>query len=350
MTGARPNSQDLIQPSEDPLVGSQPAVSVADLAKTYELDDGVIRAVDDISFEIESGSVVGLLGPNGAGKTTTIKAILGLLVPTAGEITINGVDVQNYPRQAYQHVSAVLEGARNIYWRLTVRENLQFFAGLQGVPQTDATPQFEAHIDALDLTAKLDEPVQALSRGMKQKVALTCALARQTPIVFLDEPTLGLDLKTSHNLRSSLRDLTGQDRTIVLSSHDMDVVQDVCDRVIIMNQGQIIADDTVTNLIDLFQTQAYRVTLSQGYSPTFWNQFQREFTVTEQSTNADQVEIEVTLRDTDRFYEFVDFLRDENVGLASISSVEPDLEEVFLSLTERGPTAPTAGTQEVNSE
>lgn len=134
---------------------------------------------------------MGLLGPNGAGKTTTVKTVLGLVTPTSGEITVHGVPVHQARSRAYEYMSAVLEGARNIYWRLSVRENLAFFAGLHGIDPRERADRHEEIIDTLGLTAKADEPVKNLSRGMKQKVALGSTLARETPVLFLDEPMLG---------------------------------------------------------------------------------------------------------------------------------------------------------------
>ena len=242
--GLRPSDGTALDPGGDP-----PAVAVRDLRKTYGGDDGVV-AVDGVSITVERGEVVGLLGPNGAGKTTTLKAALGLLMPTAGSCEVLGIDVHEDTARAYRHVGAMLEGARNVYWRLTPRENLGFFASLQGVDPRERRAEHEALLDSLGLLDRADDPVNDFSRGMKGKVALACTLARETPVVFLDEPTLGLDVEATRDLRRRIRRLADEEgRTVLLSSHDMDTVQAVCDRAVVMNEGRVVADDSVEELV-----------------------------------------------------------------------------------------------------
>ncbi len=199
---------------------------------------------------------------NGAGKTTTIKCILGLMTPTAGSVRVMGYDPRTRWSEVLRRVSAVLEGSRNVYWRLSARENLEFFTGLHGLSVSRQRPYMRGLLDRFGLSDRADVPVQELSGGLRQKVAVACALALRTPVVFLDEPTLGLDVETSYDLRRLLKELAAEERrTIILSSHDMDVVQDVCRQVIVIRQGRIVAHDTVENLLSLFRTRAYRVAL-----------------------------------------------------------------------------------------
>jgi ABC-2 type transport system ATP-binding protein len=143
----------------------RPAVSVAGLEKMYGSGANAVHAVEGVSFDIESGTVVGLLGPNGAGKTTTIKAILGLVVPTAGSVTVDGIDVHDEPRAVYRQIGAMLEGARNVYWKLTVRENLEFFAALSGRRPGAMTERHDRLLDQLGLAGKADETVNASPEG-----------------------------------------------------------------------------------------------------------------------------------------------------------------------------------------
>src|SRR6056297_2083334 len=239
-----------------------PALHVEGLAKTFGEGETAVRAVDGLSLSVEHGEVVGVLGPNGAGKTTTIKSMLGLVLPDAGTVEVCGVDVHEDPSAAYRHVDAMLEGARNVYWRLTVEENLRYFAGLGGDAPDDLADRHDRLLDALGLADEADTVVNDLSRGMKQKVSLASTLAREVDVVFLDEPTLGLDVESSIELRRELRSLADESgMTVVLSSHDMDVIEDICDRAVIMNDGHVVADDTVENLLELFRTQTYEVTV-----------------------------------------------------------------------------------------
>lgn len=274
-----------------------------------------------------------MLGPNGAGKTTTIKMLLGLIVPTSGSAKVSGIDVFENERATYHRVGAMLEGARNVYWRLTVRENLRFFAALAGKQPSAVSERHDELLEQFDLSDKADTAVRELSRGMKQKVSLACTLARDADIVFLDEPTLGLDVESSLELRAELRRLVSEGMTVVVSSHDMDVIEDVCDRAIIMNRGSVVADDTVENLLSLFHTQTYEVVLDRHMSEEVRDRLRREFDAAdfEHRGENELFHAQVT---GDEFYELSDVLREAGVTVTAIETVEPDLEEVFLHITD----------------
>lgn len=309
------------------------AVSVSGLQKTYTGEDGDVTAVDGVSFDIPSGQVVGLLGPNGAGKTTTVKAILGLITPTAGSVSVHGIPVHEKRSRAYTRISAVLEGARNVYWRLTVRENLAFFAGLQGIDPKTRRAEHDDIIQTLGLEAKADEPVRNLSRGMKQKVAFGCTLARETPTLFLDEPMLGLDVTTTRDLETEIRRLAREeDKTIVLTSHDMDVIQAVCDRVIVLDNGTVIADDSVENLLDAFEAQTYRVRIDGGPTRRLRETLAERFRVLDWNTDTDTTTFELVLADSDEFFACVNVLDEANVSVQTFTEIEPDLEDIFVDL------------------
>ncbi len=311
------------------------AIAVEGLTKRFASGEDAVTAVDDVSLRIEPGSVVGLLGPNGAGKTTTIKSILGMVVPDTGTVHVQGIDVAERPRAAYAHVDAMLEGARNDYWRLTVRENLRYFATISGVAPDSVADRHDRLLEQFGLAEKADEPVRNLSRGMKQKVSLASVLASDAGVVFLDEPTLGLDVESSLTLRRELRRIVEErGLTAVISSHDMDVIEAVCDRVIIMNDGHVVADDTVANLRQGFETSAFRLTspdLDTGTLATVRDRFD----VTDATTRDGTTTVEVAA-DSDGFYELAALLRDRDVALASVETVEPDLEDVFVELTGDG--------------
>lgn len=322
---------------------AETVLAVDDLRKTYGDGDDAVHAVDGVSFEVNRGEVVGVLGPNGAGKTTTIKSILGLVVPTAGRVEIGGVDADEDPRGVYRHVGAMLEGARNTYWKLTVRENLEFFAALGGNDPAAARARHDRLLDQFNLAAKADEPVNSLSRGQKQKVSLAATLARGTDVVFLDEPTLGLDVEASVELRRELRRLAEEeDVTIVLSSHDMDVVESVCDRVVILSDGEVIADDAVEELVGVFETQAYQVEVAGDVPPGVREELECAYVVENWEGLADRTRFEVTLADDHTLYGVLDVLRDGGCSLLDVDGLEPDLEDVFLDVTGRA----NAGDQE----
>ncbi|WP_436927305.1 ABC transporter ATP-binding protein [Halosimplex amylolyticum] len=336
------------------------ALSIRNLTKTFGEGEEAVRAVDGVDLDVRPGTVVGVLGPNGAGKTTLIKSVLGLVIADEGDVRVAGVDVYGDPRAAYARVGAMLEGARNVYWKLTVRENLEFFAAVGGESPGALRERHDALLEQLSLAEKADEPVNDLSRGQKQKVSLACALARDVEVAFLDEPTLGLDVESSVELRREIRRLADQeDMTIVLSSHDMDVVQDVCDRVVIMNGGEVIADDAVADLIDVFRTFAYRVVVgaagereagaTDGETDDSGNAVDDEtrdrlreaYGVEGFEPRGDRTAFDVALGDPERFYDLMDDLRDADLTVHEVESIDPDLEDVFLELTNgHGSTPP----------
>jgi len=290
-----------------------------------------VTAVDNVNLTLDSGEVVGLLGPNGAGKTTTIKCVLGLIRPTDGDIRVCGWDVRTHHHKAIEHTSAVLEGARNIYWRMTPRENTRFFAGLHGLDYRAHRAYIEELLERFALADRGNEPVINLSTGMKQKVAVVCALVKQTNLVFLDEPTLGLDIETSIELRGILRELARDTRrTIVVSSHDMDVIQDVCERVVILKEGRVVADDRVDSLLAIFRTRAYRVALSDGLPGEVVDRLALVVSGLSVTPHGQRTELEFELPAADRLYQVIDIIREGGAVIETITQKEPDLEEAFL--------------------
>ena len=315
---------------------AETALAIEGLSKRFDSGDAAVVAVDDVSLTIDRGAVVGLLGPNGAGKTTLIKCALGIVVPDAGTIRVLGTDVSDGRRAAYADVDAMLEGARNDYWRLTVRENLRYFATIHGVDPDSVTGRHERLLERFDLAEKADTPVRKLSRGMKQKVSLASALAGGAALVFLDEPTLGLDVESSRTLRQELRRLAREEGlTIVLSSHDMGVIEEICDRVVMMADGRIVADDTVSTLLTEAGRDAVRIT-SADIDETVIVALRRQFAVQAVEPTAERTQIEVAATG-DTLYELMDTLRETGVTVEEIETVRPSLEEVFVDLTGMDP-------------
>jgi ABC-2 type transport system ATP-binding protein len=326
------------RPAERDAAGVDPddaAIHVEGLTKRFGSGEEAVTAVEDLDLTVGTGSVVGLLGPNGAGKTTAIKSILGLVVPDEGSVLINGIDVHANPRRAYHHVDAMLEGARNDYWRLTVRENLRYFATIGGEKPAAVADRHDRLLEQLELADKADQPVRDLSRGMKQKVSLASVLARDVDVVFLDEPTLGLDVESSLTLRSELqRIVDDRNLTVVLCSHDMDVIEDVCDRVVIVNDGRVIADDTVANLVGAFDARGYRIT-SRNLDDADVAAIRERFEVVEVRRFDPGVRFEVAV-DSDEFYRLMRLLESRGIAIDGVETVTPDLEEVFVEMTGGG--------------
>ncbi|WP_336325390.1 ABC transporter ATP-binding protein [Halovenus sp. HT40] len=313
---------------------SDAALVVDGVSKRFGGDDGVL-AVDDVSFSIDRGAVVGLLGPNGAGKTTLIKSALGMVLPDEGDVRVFGSDVTDGRRTAYADVDAMLEGARNDYWRLTVRENLRYFATISGVDPDSVADRHDRLLDRLDLTEYADTPVRNLSRGMKQKVSLASVLAGGAELVFLDEPTLGLDIESSRTLRAELKRLAREEGlTIVVSSHNMTVIEDVCDRVIVMSEGRIVADDSVEALLaradrDLVSIESPEITPATVRRIETWF----DVATVDRSASGCQLDIEASGED---LYDLMDLLREAGVVIDRIETLDPTLEDVFVELTGDG--------------
>lgn len=314
------------------------AVEVKDLSKVYiSRKRGPTTAVDGVSFSVDPGEIVGLLGPNGAGKTTTIKSICTLIKPTSGSIHIDGVDAIRRPRSAVNKVAAVLEGNRNIYWRLTSKENLELFAGMQGIRASAVRTEITHLLEAFHLTDRTNAEARTLSRGMQQKLAVACALIKRTPVLLLDEPTLGLDVETSYELRASLKTMAGEGgRTILLSSHDMDVVQDVCERVIIINEGRIVSDDRVANLLEIFRVRAYKFTMAGTLPSLVQDDLVTRFPQARINADAHSTTLAVELSAGDQIYEVVEMLRACGAAIESIDRQDPNLEQIFLHILRTG--------------
>ncbi|SFT95850.1 ABC-type multidrug transport system, ATPase component [Algoriphagus locisalis] len=214
-------------------------LSVTNLVKTY----GKQNAVNDISFELQGGEVVGLLGPNGAGKSTTMKCIVGLLRKTSGEITLGGHD--HLSVEAKRLFSYIPE-TPYVYDLLTVHEHMQFVAQAYGVK--DWRGKADEYLELFELADKKDKLGRDLSKGMRQKVSICCALLPDPQVLFFDEPMIGLDPKAIKNTKKVFRELKEAGKTILVSTHLIDSVESIADRVMILKDGNIVGNDTIANL------------------------------------------------------------------------------------------------------
>lgn len=226
-----------------------PAISLSQVSKAFRAKSGRVQAVSELDLEVAEGEVLGFLGPNGAGKTTTIKMICGLVLPDAGAIRIQGFDVRARRRRAMDRIGAVLEGTRNVYWRLSPWQNLAYAARIKGVKMAGARVWGEILLKELDLWDRRHDPVRLFSRGMQQKTAIACALIHDPPIVLLDEPTLGLDVKAAVTVKRWIQALSAHYRkTLVLTTHQLSLAEELCQRVAIMREGRKAADHAVREL------------------------------------------------------------------------------------------------------
>lgn len=203
------------------------------------------KSVEDVSLSCASGEVLGLLGPNGAGKTTTLRMLSTALKPEAGSITINGVDVLKNPVLARQKIG-FLSGATGLYGRLTGRENIAYFGQLHQMTKAEIDTRIEALADLLDLHTFLDRRCENFSTGMKQKTAIARAVVHNPEVVILDEPTTGLDIMASQTVLNFIRGLKSQGVPVIFSTHHLDEVAELCDRVTVINHGRTQFNDDIT--------------------------------------------------------------------------------------------------------
>ena len=225
-------------------------MSITTRALTRWFGDGDERtvALDGIDLEVLPGHVHGILGPNGAGKTTTVKVLSTLLVPSGGEALVDGLDVVAETKQVRRRIGLVLGGERGLHDRLTARENLRYAGVLHELSRSEADRRTTALLERVGLADHGDDPVEGFSRGMKQRVHLARGLIGDPRVVFLDEPTTGLDPVAALAFRDLVRDLAAEGRTVLLTTHDMAEAEAVCDRVSLLSDGRVLATETPTSL------------------------------------------------------------------------------------------------------
>ncbi len=218
-----------------------------DLHKSFKTKTGTVTAVDGVSFTAHDGQITGLLGPNGAGKTTTMRMLYTLMTPDRGEVRVDGLDTARDP-VAVRRALGVLPDARGVYKRLTARENIAYFGELHGLSSKQIAERTKALSDALDMGDILDRQTEGFSQGQRTKTAIARALVHDPRNVILDEPTNGLDVMTTRAMRGFLRQLREEGRCVIFSSHIMQEVAALCDRIVIIAKGTVVAAGTADEL------------------------------------------------------------------------------------------------------
>jgi len=231
------------------------AIEINQLKRVFKVSIGVMRrsfkevvAIDDISFEVKEGELFGLLGPNGAGKTTTIKVLATLLIPTSGSAAIQGYDVVKQAQEVRKIIGFIFGGERGLYWRLSGIDNLRYFGTLYNVHPDVMKTRIPYLLDLVGLAGRGNERVGGYSRGMKQRLHVARTLLHDPEILFLDEPTIGLDPVGAREFRQVIRDLQAENKTILLTTHYMFEADALCQRIAVINHGRIVALDTPEGL------------------------------------------------------------------------------------------------------
>src|SRR2546426_1590311 len=297
------------------------------------------HAVDGIDLRVERGEIFGLLGPNGAGKTTTMKMLATLLIPTSGTISVLGIDVLARPRDVRARLGAMLSGERSLYWKLTARENLEYFAALYHVPPKETRARIERALEAVKLSDRADDYVERYSTGMRQRLALARALLPDPQLMILDEPTVGLDPQAARDLRARVRELRAEGRTVLLTTHYMEEADQLCDRVAIIDHGRIVALDTPTALKRTIRAEEI-VRLDIGVAVDGGRQvlerLSRVGTVARHERTNGTLAVTVHCASAREFVPAAfDAARAEGATVQHVEVVPVTLEDVFISLTGR---------------
>jgi ABC-2 type transport system ATP-binding protein len=313
---------------------SGPAVVAEDVTRVFEprrKRDANVIALDRVSLEIPVGEIHGLLGPNGAGKTTLVKILSTVLVPTSGRARVLGHDVVDEPKAVRPLIGIVFGGERGLYWRLTARQNLEYWGALYRVPGSEVRRRAQQLLERVGLADKADERVETFSRGMKQRLHLARGLVGDGKVLFLDEPTTGMDPLAGREFRNLIEELKGEGRTILLATHDMVEAESVCDRVTLIDRGKIVATEsprTLGRVISRFQ----RIDV-EGASPDLLARVGALAGVANVSEADSGARIEVAEEGTTGAV--LKLLVEE--GVTSVRTSLPSLEEVYVHLIgERG--------------
>lgn len=309
-------------------------IQIEGLTKAY----GDLVAVDQISLEVQEGELFGFLGPNGAGKTTTIRMLTGLSKPTAGKARVLGFDIRLQVAQAKRHIGVVPEHS-NLYDELSARDNLLFMGKLYGVPRRERTRRAEELLHMFRLYERKDDPFRALSRGMKRALTIAAALVHNPKLLFLDEPTVGLDVAAARSLRALIAGLRDQGVTVFLTTHYLEEADLLCDRIAILVLGKVVRTGTPTELKRAAEEESVIEVQFEKPVPEARDVF------TSRLPGASVVamnghELRILGGDAAQVYRAVfAFSEEKGVAIEAVNTIKPSLEDAFIQITGLSPVA-----------
>ena len=286
------------------------------------------HALKDISFSIKKGEIFGILGPNGAGKSTLIKIMATLLKEDSGSIKILGLDVDKNEKVIRQKINLITGSERGLYWRLTARENLEYFAELYGISKKNKKNLIDKLVKLVGLFGREDEKVEKYSKGMKQRLQIARGLINDPQIIFLDEPTLGLDVLSAVNLRKLIKELSREGKTIIYTTHYMKEAEEICDRVLFINKGKVL---DIGNIDDL-----KRKNLKNKKMIIYWKNIESQINVEIKNIEILSNTIKKTefLFNTENF-KIEDFMKKVNFkNVETLEIVNFSLEELYINIME----------------
>jgi len=312
------------------------AIEVKNLTKYYGRPGTGVLAVDHVNFEVRKGEVFGFLGPNGAGKTTTQRMLTTLLEPTEGRIVINGHDLARDAYPVKRQMGLVPEES-NVYTELTAWDNLMFTACLYRVPRSERATRARELLETFGLWEKRDVKVEDFSKGMRRRLSIAMAIIHKPSLLFLDEPTPGLDAQSARAIRDLIRQLNAAGTTIFLTTHQIEEANQLCDRVAIINHGRIAAIDTPERLKAAFRrVQSVEVALEPPEGSELSGDSSEALTTLPGVTHS------VKMGDKWRLYtedpsallpQVMDYARSHDLRVVSLNTLGPSLEDVFLEIT-----------------
>ncbi|MBM4425351.1 MAG: ABC transporter ATP-binding protein [Chloroflexi bacterium] len=325
---------------------TQGRVIIENLAKTYHVkqrkglfkaEEKAVEALKGVSLEIAPGEVFGLLGPNGAGKTTLIKCLTTLLLPTSGRVQINGYELAKQDNAIRATVGCMLMGERGLYWKLTGRENLVFFGALYHLSRAERRKRADTIIEKLELSDIADRTVETYSSGQRMKLAFAKALINDAPLLILDEPTNTLDVPSARELRAVVRELNAEGKTVIYTTHIMSEAETLCDRVAIVDRGEVLAMGAVPELKASLKREAV-IRIEGVISKRAAEAVHRLPGVSQAATTAANGHQQLTVVAEDHqalLPELIQTLTAHNAIMQKITPEEVTLEDVFIARTGR---------------
>ena len=324
-------------------------IEVRSLSKTFTTKEGPlfrktqksVTALDDVNFSVKKGEIFGLLGPNGAGKTTTIKAICTLIHPTSGEVYVNGHNVVKDAQRARQDLGVMLTGDRTLYWKLSGRENLEYFAALYHMGGATAKQRIEQLLKLVGLDERQNTLVENYSTGMRIRLSFAKAILHEAPVILLDEPTMSLDPQSARLVREIIRDLRKEGCSILLTTHYMEEADQLSDRVAIIDHGKIIAMAPPRELKETVLKSEIIEIEAQNINPQVVEKLRGIPTITEVVSTIDDAAaqkgvIKVHASGGKQVIpEMLGVLVKGDVEISNVKVATPTLEDVFISLTGR---------------
>ena len=324
-------------------------VEVKSLYKAFSAKEGPlfrkkvksVTALDNVSFSVKKGEIFGLLGPNGAGKTTTIKTVCTLIQPSSGEVYVNGHNVVEQPQKARQDLGVMLTGDRTLYWKLTGRENLEYFAALYHMDGATAKQRIKQLLKLVGLEERQSTLVENYSTGMRIRLSFAKAILHQAPVILLDEPTMSLDPQSARLIRQTIQDLRKEGRSILLTTHYMEEADQLSDRVAVIDHGKIIAMAPPAELKDTVLKSEVIEIEAQNIDPQIVERLKSIPTISEvvssiQDASSLKGIIKIHSNDGKQVIpEMLGVLVKGGVEISNVKIATPTLEDVFISLTGR---------------